>query len=141
MATSRNSFPEVPDFLRRFVVAPFEADWVIGDTPVHIETNYPEILRAFVPFLRREQVVSSFPCSLKAIVDPQVSSSASHCPIELDDGRIVLGCFQNILFALDRENHELLLFMQQFVASEFSELIFRLLCRREQLPRTYRAAS
>jgi len=131
MATARNDFPEVPDYLRRFVIAPFEADWLIGEIPVHIETNHPEILHAFSPFLRDEQPASGSPFSLKAVVDSAVSENSGHSPVELDDGRIVLGSFHNILFALDRENRELLLFMQQFVASEFSELVFRLLSRNQ----------
>jgi hypothetical protein len=140
MATVWNSLPDAPDFLRRFVAAPFEADWVIAETPVHIETNHPEILRAFLPFVRGEHAPAGTPYSLKAIVDPAIAPGSKHNAIEIDDGQLALGNFRSMFFALDRENQELVLFMQQFVAPDFSELIFRLLSS-QKLRALYQTAS
>ena len=133
MSSAWNNFPEVPDLLRRFAAAPYEADWVIGQTPVHIETNHPEILRAFLPFQRQQQPISGLPYSLKAIVDPELATRPRTSPLEIDNGDIVVGNICDMFFALDRENQELMLFMSRFVAANFSELVFRLLSRKQYL--------
>lgn len=135
--SSWSNFPEVPDLLRRFAVAPYEADYVIGQTPVHIETNHPEILRAFQPFLRQHQPISGPPYSIKAIVDPELSTRSKTTPLEIDDGSITVGNNCDMFFALDRDSQELMLFMPRFIAANFSELVFRLLARKTPL----RAAS